>query len=322
MKRVDDRKVPDRPSEIRCFCVGRNEAKRIPEFLKYHKQLGVNRFFYIDNNSGDESVDLLLRDESVHIWSTDQAYQESRFGVDWQHALLKQFGVGHWCLLLDIDEFFYFPYCDQGRAFDDFLGVLDFYNYVGVKSMMLDMYSDRSIDQTVLLPSESLFELCPFFDRPKYLPLFFQRDIPRFGSIYHQGVRSRLFSNPANVRKYILIKYYSGMQFNVGHHHFIGQGKTIAKIRTFIFHFKFIKGFIEYSRESIKRKCHWNTSSEYKSYLNKLEMVPDLILYDRKASIRYSNTDTLIKEKIVLPAGLGGGLSGLFDYLLNIVLRE
>lgn len=321
MNRVDNRKIPDRQSEIRCFCVGRNEATRIPQFLKHHKNIGVNRFFYIDNHSDDESIDLLLRDESVHIWSTNQAYQESRFGVDWQHALLKQFGAGHWCLLLDIDEFFYFPYCDRGRTFRDFRNFLDLDNCVAVKSMMLDMYSDRSLDQTVLLPGRSLFETCPFFDRPKYLYLFFQRDYQRLQKICFQGVRQRLFSSSANIRKYILVKYYPGMQFSAGHHHFLWHGRNLAKARTFLFHFKFLNGFVEYSRESIERNCHWNASAEYKNYMGRLEMDPELIFYDRNTSIRYSNTDTLIDNKIVLPPGSGSRLSDLCDFLFKSIFK-
>jgi hypothetical protein len=318
---VDTRKIPDRQSEIRCFCVGRNEAKRIPEFLEYHKALGVNRFFYIDNDSDDESVDLLLGDEAVHVWSTAQAYRESHFGVDWQHALLKQFGVGHWCLLLDLDEFFYFPYCDKGSTFQDFVRFLDFENYAAVKSMMLDMYSDRSIDQTVLLPGQSLFEICPFFDRPQYLSLFFERDFQRLQRIYFQGVRQRVFSTSANVRKYVLLKYSTGMRFAAGHHHFLLERQKFARERTFIFHFKFLKGLVEYSRESIERQCHWNTSSEYKTYLDKLKTEPDLRLYDQNISIRYSNTDTLIENKMVLPPGAGRGLSGLCASLLRRILK-
>ena len=41
------------------------------------------------------------------------------------------------------------------------------------------MYSDRSIDQTGLVPGQSLFETGPFFDRPKYISLFFERDFQR-----------------------------------------------------------------------------------------------------------------------------------------------
>ena len=109
MKRLDIRAIPDNLSEIRCFFCGRNEAKRLPEFLSYHRRLGVSRFFFIDNGSTDESVELALAEDSVHVWTTNQLYQESCFGVDWQEALLYEFGVGYWCLLIDLDEFFYFP---------------------------------------------------------------------------------------------------------------------------------------------------------------------------------------------------------------------
>ncbi len=320
MQRIDNKNIPERLSEIRCFCLGRNEAKRIPLFLEYHKNLGVDRFFYIDNNSDDESVDLLLEDESTHVWSTSQAYQDSRFGVDWQQHLMNLFGVKHWCLLLDIDEFFYFPFCDKGRTFEDFLGFLVDNNYAVVKSMMLDMYSDRSIDKTVLLPGKSLFETCPFFDRPKYLNLFFEYDFHRLQRIYFQGVRKRVFSTTANVRKYILIKYEQGMRLKPGHHHYLWPGKKLAKIRTFIFHFKFLEGFVEYSRESIERGCHWNSSSEYKNYLAKFKVNPDLMLYDANVSIKYRNTDTFVENKIVLPRGKDYGISGFYAFLLHIFL--
>ena len=321
MKRVDSRTISPRPSEIRCFCLGRNEARRIPEFLAYHKALGVDRFFYIDNDSEDESVDRLLAHDAVHVWRTTQPYQESRFGVDWQHALLKQFGVGHWCLLLDLDEFFYYPYCDQGRSFEDFIGSLERDNYTAVKSMMLDMYSDRGIDETELQPDTSIFDTCPFFDRPRYLSLFFTRDFQRLQKIYFQGVRQRVFNTSANVRKYVFLKYSDEMVFTPGHHHYRSERKRLARERTYLFHFKFLKGLAEYSRESIARKCHWNTSSEYKTYLSTMENEPPLNLYAQGTSIRYSDTATFLENGMIRPPGRGRDLAELCAAVLSRILK-
>ena len=317
MKQLDNKPVPERGTEIRCFCCGRNEAGRIPEFLDYHRRLGVDRFFFVDNGSTDESVEVALADESVHVWRTEQPYQESRFGVDWQEALLQRFGVGHWCLLLDLDEFFYFPFCDQGRSFEDFLATLDGAGHTVVKSMMLDMYSDRSIGETRLDSDQSIFELCPYFDRPRNLSLFFTRDFQRLQRIYFQGVRERVFSTAAMVRKYPLVRYSKDMRFSPGHHHFPADVRSLGRERTFLFHFKFLSGLQEYARESIDRECHWNASSEYRIYLDRIDRDSNLNLHDPRTSVRYRDTNTFLEHRMIHPHADRRGVADLAAALLR-----
>ena len=321
MKRLDDRTIPDRSTEIRCFFCGRNEASRIPEFLEYHRRLGVDRFFFVDNGSIDESVELALADESVHVWRTEQPYQDSRFGVDWQEALLQQFGGGQWCLLLDLDEFFYFPFCDQGRNFKDFLATLDSAGHPVVKSMMLDMYSDRSIVETRLGSDQSIFEICPYFDRPRHLSLFFTRDFQRMQRIYFQGVRQRVFSTSAIIRKYPLVRYSKDMRFSPGHHHLPVDARSLGRERTFLFHFKFLSGLQEYARESIDRECHWNASSEYRIYLDRIDRDSNLNLYDPRVSIRFRDTDTFIKHRMLRRRGRRTGAAEVTAALLRRIVK-
>jgi len=321
MKRLDNKPVPERVTEIRCFFCGRNEAGRIPEFLAYHRRLGVDRFFFIDNGSTDESVEVALADESVHVWRTEQPYQESRFGVDWHEHLLKRFGVGHWCLLLDLDEFFYFPFCDQGRSFEDFLASQDAAGHTVVKSMMLDMYSDRSIGETRLGSGQSLFELCPYFDRPRNLSLFFTRDFQSMQRIYFQGVRERVFSTSAMIRKYPLVRYSKDMRFSSGYHHFPADVRSLGRERTFLFHFKFLSGLREYARESIDRESHWNASSEYRIYLDRIDRDSNLNLHDPRISVRFRDTDTFLEQRMIHPLGRQRGVAELAAALLRRIVK-
>ena len=321
MKRLDDRTIPDGSTEIRCFCCGRNEASRIPEFLEYHRRLGVDRFFFVDNGSIDESVEIALAEEAVHVWSTEQPYQDSRFGVDWQEALLQQFGGGQWCLLLDLDEFFYFPFCDQGRNFKDFLATLDSAGHTVVKSMMLDMYSDRSIVETRLGSDQSIFEICPYFDRPRHLSLFFTRDFQRLQRIYFQGVRRRVFSAAAMVRKYPLVRHSKDTRLSPGHHHLHADVRNLARDRTFIFHFKFLSTLQDYARESIDRGCHWNASSEYQDYLDGIEGNPAMNFHDPRVSIRFRDTDTFIEHRMIRPRGRRGGAAEVTAALLRRIVK-
>lgn len=321
MKRLDDRTIPDRDTEIRCFCCGRNEADRIPEFLDYHRRIGVDRFFFVDNGSTDDSVEIAIAEDRVHVWSTEQPFEQSRFGVDWQEELLKRHGVGRWCLLLDMDEFFYFPFCDQGRSFKDFCATLEGGGRGVVKSMMLDMYSDRSIDETRLRRDQSIFELCPYFDRPRHLPLFFTRDFHRLQRIYFQGVRRRVFSAPVMIRKYPLFRYSKDMGLSVGHHHYHASMGRLADERTFLFHFKFLSGLREYARDSVDRGCHWDTSSEYRIYLDRIDRAPGLHLHDPRFSIRFRDTDTFIEHRMIRPRGRRGGAAEVMAALLRRIVK-
>ena len=306
MERLDNLAIPDRPEEIRCFFCGRNEALRLPEFLEYHRRLGVDRFFFVDNGSTDESVEIALAEEAVHVWSTEQPFQDSRFGVDWQEALAERFGIGHWCLLLDLDEFFYYPFCDQGRRFQDFVGALNDTGRTVVKSMMLDMYSDRAISETTLRDGCSIFETCPFFDRPRYLSLFFRKDFRRLQRIYFQGVRSRLFRSAPIIRKYPLVRYSKGMPLSLGHHHTEAPSRNLARERTYLFHFKFLSTLRDYARESIDRGCHWNASVEYQGYLDRIERDPAMNFHDPRVSIRFRGTETFIEHRMIRTRGRPG----------------
>jgi len=123
MKRLDNRLIPEIKDEIRLFIVGRNESLRLPYFFEYYRAIGVQRFFYIDNDSQDDSRDYLLSQPDVHVWLQTQKYiEDNKFGV--AEELLKVYGVGHWCLLADLDELFIYPYKEK-RSLRDFVQDLD-----------------------------------------------------------------------------------------------------------------------------------------------------------------------------------------------------
>jgi hypothetical protein len=60
MRSLDSREIPEAKDEIRLIMVLRNEALRLPYFLEYYSDLGVNRFSVMNSMSTDESVSILL----------------------------------------------------------------------------------------------------------------------------------------------------------------------------------------------------------------------------------------------------------------------
>jgi len=70
-------------SDVLVFSTFRNEAARLPYFLKYYRDQGVKHFIMVDNGSDDGGGAYLEKQPDVSLWHTDASYLSARFGVDW-----------------------------------------------------------------------------------------------------------------------------------------------------------------------------------------------------------------------------------------------
>ncbi len=50
----------------------RNEMHRIPFFLKYYRDIGVDHFFFIDNGSSDGFIEFAEQQPDCSIWYTEK----------------------------------------------------------------------------------------------------------------------------------------------------------------------------------------------------------------------------------------------------------
>jgi hypothetical protein len=153
-KRRELRVVADRtkaitPEALLVYSTLRNERIRLPHFLRYYRDMGVNHFLIVDNDSDDGSRDYLAEQPDVSLWTTRHSYKRSRFGVDWLNWLQFKYGHDHWCLVVDPDEFFVYPFCDTRplRALTDWLDASSIKSF---SAMLLDMYPKGPFDATRL----------------------------------------------------------------------------------------------------------------------------------------------------------------------------
>ena len=82
---------------ILAFTTLRNERVRLPYFLSYYRELGVEHFLMVDNGSTDDSREYLLEQGDVSLWHTEASYRKARFGADWLGWLQMRYGHGRWC---------------------------------------------------------------------------------------------------------------------------------------------------------------------------------------------------------------------------------
>ena len=273
-----------KPSDILLFSTQRNEKVRLPYFLNYYRNMGVNHFVIVDNDSTDGSVEFLLQQPDVSVWTTTASYKKARFGVDWLNWLQMKYAHGHWALVVDPDEFLIYPFCDTRpiRALTDWLDASSIRSF---GAMLLDMYPKGKLNQQPYRPGQDPLEIASWFDSGNYT---ISRN-RRFGNLWIQGgPRSRVFFNDAPdkapaLNKIPLVKWDKRYAFVSSTHMLLPRGLNLVydewggeKASGVLLHTKFLDTFSAKATEELERKQHYNASVEYRAYAEKVAEDPDL----------------------------------------------
>ena len=281
---VSDRTATLRPSDLLVFCTQRNEGIRLPYFLKYYRDMGVNHFFFVDNDSTDGSLEYLSRQEDVSVWSSRGSYKRARFGMDWINVLLRRYAHGHWALTVDPDEFFLYPFCDTRplRALTDWLDASSIKSF---SAMLLDMYPKGRIDAQPYTRGQNPLEIASWFDAGNYT---ITRN-KRFGNLWIQGgPRARVFfpdrpERAPALNKIPLVKWDRRYTYVSSTHMLLPRGLNAVydewggeKASGLLLHTKFLDTFGAKAEEELNRREHYAGSTEYLAYAAGIRDNPEL----------------------------------------------
>jgi len=281
---VADRTDMIRPSDVLCFVTLRNERIRLPYFLQYYRERGVAHFVFVDNDSTDGTREYLAAQKDCSVWTTPASYKRSRFGMDWLNALLRQYGSGHWCVVVDPDEFLLYPFCDT-RPIPALTDWLESSSIKSFGAMLLDMYPKGPITAQPYAEGQNPFDIACWFDSGNYM-------IDRnweFGNLWIQGgPRARLFfpdkpERAPALNKIPLVKWEKHYAFASSTHMLLPRGLNLVfdewggeKASGVLLHAKFLDTFTHKAREELERKQHYANSHEYKAYAAGLQQDPNL----------------------------------------------
>lgn len=295
IKRIDNQFIPKELNETRLFAIMRNESLRLPHFITYYKNLGVERFFLIDNNSTDDSVRLALEQENVHVFETKENYQNHWF---WMEHLLDTYGKGHWCVVVDIDELFSYPSAEH-LSLRNLRAFLESRNKTAIRTFLLDMYSDQSVAASSYRRGVNPLEVVNYFDtdyqkmpfsfpdRPKGKPYTFE--------IFTGGMRDRVFGKsdpPSILSKVPFFKNTEGTYLSQGMHAI--NGATLSEVQGVVFHTKFLSDFIREVEEECQREQHYGNAFYYKIFHQKLKETPDIQFY-HEGSVKLEGSQQLVE---------------------------
>jgi len=299
--RIKSASLPLDENDLACFLVQRNERMRLEGFFDYYRRMGVSRFYVIDNASDDgETLDFLLDQEDVELYSTPQAYSQSLYGVRWAELLIKAKRVGRWNLVLDADELLVLD--EKYPDLPTLCRELEAENLDALYTPFVDMYSDLPINQTPYRPGEAILEQCGYHDRTFYTTHVVYGGILGETPTYFGGVRSRAFGlDRVVLNKFPLFRYRPGLRLREGLHWIDHARFRMAD--GVLLHFKYLDTFHAYVEREIARGQHWNGASEYRKYHEMLRSNPEFSLYDPALSVRFSDVRRFYD---VLSGGSGG----------------
>ena len=281
---MTDRTNLIRGDQLLVFTTFRNERVRLPHFLRYYRDMGINHFLMVDNDSDDGGREYLAEQPDVSLWTTPASYKRSRFGVDWLNWLQMKYGHGRWCLVVDPDEFFVYPFCDTRplRALTDWLDASSIKSF---SAMLLDMYPKGPFDALPYNEGQDPFEIAPWFDSGNYT---ITRN-HKYGNLWIQGgPRMRMFFADAPERapalnKIPLVKWHRDYAYVSSTHMLLPRGLNQTydewggeKASGVLLHAKFLDTFARKAEEEMERRQHYANSHEYRAYRLATAVEPDL----------------------------------------------
>ena len=295
LTRIDSNNLKVKNDEVLACVVVRNEYPRVPFFLEYYRQKGIKKFFFVDNLSTDGTIEYLKLQPDVFLWQTPFSFKKANFGSAWFEVLMRKFGIGHWILTVDADELLYYPNAEN-KSIPELCSDLEDEKKKAYPTILLDMYSDKSLKTTNYSAGESFLDVCPFFDRE-----FFHREYEEAGeyknqTFYFGGMRERIFGKSGDfmLNKIPLLKYDSEVVLAGGQHFTNLPAADISDERGCLLHFKYFDFFADYVRQEVKRNEHACEAMQYHQYHQILATTDEVVFYDQAHSIRFQDSRQLV----------------------------
>lgn len=302
-KRIDTKDILDEKSEIRLFAKIKNECLRIEHFLEWYRQLGVGRFFLIDNESNDGTLEIIQNQPDCHVFQNAGNMSDAKAGIDWITPLLNEYGAGHWCVIVDADELLVYQDYEKEKL-SVLCGRLWSNGFDAFHCMLIDMYPANSRDAKAYSAGQSFLKFSPFFDRKGYR--FYRLED---GNITVKGgPRSRLFYSvlmaritrftlrviraglpvlngikllkslepklPPSLNKVPLVYWNASLSYADGAHYLYNA--KIATETGALLHFKFLGDFAARMGDATLATAYFNQGEEYRRYNARLKSQDDI----------------------------------------------
>lgn len=283
LKPIANRTATLGPESLLLFAAIRNEAQRLPHFLRHYRALGITHFLIVDNDSTDGSAELLAAEPDVSLWRTSASYRRARFGLDWITWLMFRYGHNRWCLTVDADELLIYPHHDT-RPLSALTNWLDRHNQRVFPAMMLELYPKGPLQAQHYSPEQDPTDVLNWFDAGNYT---IKRQ-EKIRALWIQGgPRARMFfadkpRHAPTLTKLPLVRWNRRWVYFNSTHSLLPPranecfdetgGEAISGL---LLHTKFLPSVVSRAAEERRRGEHFGTPVTFDPYYEGLMASPD-----------------------------------------------
>ena len=280
-------------AELVVVCIVRDGRPYLKAFLKHYFSLGVKHMIFLDNNSTDDTVSILKEYDNVTVLRTNLPYKANgeATGNGWtREVLFKQYMIDRfgkkdrWCLCVDIDELFDYPYSEI-LGLDSLLSYLNSKSYTAVAAQMLDMFPESPLSGERDVFDEQLKGVHTFCDlsnlkRGRNLI----KHAGEHGNVldsdqiesFRGGIRNTVFGTLPYLTKFPLNFSDGRTKPMDGSSHRVGNAR-IADLTCALFHYKFVDSHFHYQvAQAVDEEHRLLNSAIYKKYSKVLSDNPTL----------------------------------------------
>jgi len=248
----------------------RNAEIYIEAFLAHYRALGCRHIVLLDNGSTDQSVDLATKAADVTLLRSLLPYKD--FKRPLRRYLVQNFGRHRWCLSVDIDEFFDYPFSDS-VPLREFLRYLETQRFTAVAAQMLDLFPEH-LQQGHDAAGGTFREQHRYYDvanieRRDYFVHNNRLADPRLKMIFG-GIRKTLFDFAPWLTKHPLF-WSDGKILPFYNDFHCVERACVADVSAVLYHYKFAGDFTARVAEAVQAGNYYRNSLEYQRYNAVLE---------------------------------------------------
>jgi len=292
--------VDVKPSDACVTCLIKNGSFYIDQFVGHYSALGFKHLFFLDNGSTDDTVARASRHRNVTVFRS--TLPVSRYQGLMKREFAKRCVPNGWCLDVDIDEFFEYPYASY-VPLQDFIGYLNDHAYTAVVTQMLDMFADRPLGDLAGGQAESLKDVHCYYDLSAVVQKAYVREplTLQFGrknlvatdstALCWGGIRATIWGFNCLLTKHSLFRTNAGLRL-FPHVHYVDRAK-LADVSGVLRHYKFASNA---KAEASQNRAAFSTNSRnYERVLETIAERPDVRIRGAHART-YSSPEALLES--------------------------
>ena len=145
------------------ICVVKDDLRRIKQFVKHYRTLKINHFVFLDNDSTDGTREFLCKQDDCDVYLCNTTYSSAN-RVAWLNKLIDMYGDNRWYVMVDSDEFIYYPEMEF-KGINDLIAKAKQIRATRISGYLIDMYPNGELFE---LTDDDFLKQIKFFDKDSY----------------------------------------------------------------------------------------------------------------------------------------------------------